>query len=1302
MAMQESDTNGFVFVSCGRGAGQGTVYRGEDSDTASFTSVLSLAGQGRSSIAVAPSNQAIVYIMAAQRSNGGGPGAYGLHGIYRSTAHGDVGTFVTRRQGNVAPPDLASRINQLLLSNPVIALLQECGYGSTSQYLNQGWYDNVLAVDPVDPNRVWAGGIDLWRSDDAGANWGTASYWWFTKGVSPQYAHADQHGIVFHPGYDGVGNRIMFAASDGGIARIDNARAPVNTTLAQLCGSPVAGAAAWTDRSNGYVTTQFYDGVPYPDGQAFFGGLQDNGTMRGSAGNTAWGVLAGGDGGYVAVDTLGDATPGNDVLFLANTGNSMKRSIDGGVSFTDVTAGIVDNGMLFIAPFAMNEGNRQQLWTGGYSLWRTTDHAATWTRATGANETCGNGSVSAIAVHPADGNRVLVGMSDGCYHYHHAALTAPDSGSWPGGTYLTGGTTQGLGLISWMAWHPTDLNVAYATISAFGVPNLLKTTDGGQTWAPSAGAGATALPQIPALSVVVNPVSPNQVHVGTDLGVFTSLDAGASWLLEAAGFPNTPVEALKFDDSVPPRLFAFTHGRGAFSVGTGCPVITVSPATIPDGFVGGSYDQTLSAIGGSTPYTFDLAAGTLPTGLTLGSSGTLTGTTAAGGTYTFTVRVTDAASCTGAHDYTVTVRRRPSVTSVTFESGPFTYRGIPFTATALVTGGDGLNLPVPVTYGGDCTNVSGSNGCTASATFAQTTTHEGSTATDSITILAATAHATAQPASAVAGDSSVVLQASLFSPTAMVNEGAVEFAVRQGATPIGAPISGVVTAGAASVVFPIPAGTPAGAYTVTPTYIPGSNFIAGAATAGTLTIAATCPAIAIGPPLLPAGVFGAPYAQALSATGGEAPYTFTIVEGALPAGFALTAGTMAGTPSAATSSSFTVQVTDANGCVGAAQYQLDIARASTTTTVLEAVAPWGAASVALTATVASPTALVGEGTVVFTVRQGATTIGTSVTSGPVVAGTAQAVFALPGGTPPGHYALDAVYVPGPNFTTATAAAATLTVSQPVDPQPPTGLMVDHIAGNRVRVRWTPPAIGPAPTAYVLEGGVARGDVLAVLPTGSASPVLDLDVPNGAYYARVHALVAGERSAASNEVPLLVNVPVPPSAPVAFTGAVHGTTLDLAWRQTFAGGVATGAVLEVSGDVNASVALPPGEHARFAGVPGGVYTLRLRATNAAGSSPATPSITLAVPSACAGAPLPPERMLAYRVGSTVTVIWDPPASGAAPSSYLLQVSGAFTAALPLTARAVSAAAAPGQYTVSVVAVNDCGASAATAPQTIVVP
>ena len=81
------------------------------------------------------------------------------------------------------------------------------------------------------------------------------------------------------------------------------------------------------------------------------------------------------------------------------------------------------------------------------------------------------------------------------------------------------------------------------------------------------GTGSNVIPDIPAHTIAINPSNGQKLYLGTDLGVFVSVDGGANWLVENnLQLPNVIVDALVFNKSGTIQLFAFTHGRGAWKV----------------------------------------------------------------------------------------------------------------------------------------------------------------------------------------------------------------------------------------------------------------------------------------------------------------------------------------------------------------------------------------------------------------------------------------------------------------------------------------------------------------------------------------------------------------------------------------------------------------------------------------------------------------------------------------------------------------------------------------------------------------
>lgn len=582
IAVQKAAPN-HVLVSCGTFA-PGVIFMSTDSETDQpWQEAWKVPSMGRTSLAIAPSRQNTIYALSS--SIGTGQFNNGLLGVFRSDANGDVGSWQTMVDNSTQNP-----VSRLLLTNPVQAVYADCFGKEKDIYLNQGWYDNTIAVDPKDPEIVWAGGTDLFRSNNGGRDWGVASYWWFTPGQDPGHAHADHHVIAFHPQFDGNTNQTMFVGNDGGVFETVNARAAVGTTLDAVCGNVPSDAVQWAVRSGNYAVTQFYSGALRQHGASYFGGTQDNGTVMGTDGDGPgkWSTIQGGDGGFVEVD------PKNEqVIYTSFPGPAIRKSTDGGTNFVDANAGLCTCGdpcekqgaacsvFPFITPFVMDRLDSRVLWTGGTRMFRTSDGAASWQPASApfsaanypGEEQTDSGLLSAIAINPKNSNVVLAGFAPsedlgsggGWIHRTDAAGAGDANTVWPR-------IRPRAGWVSSLAFDHKNSDVAYATYSSFNSDDgkdkghVFKSGDGGKSWSVIDGQGPQALPDIPVHSVVVDPLDSGRLYIGTDLGIFMSLDGGKTWKVENSGFPNVVVQHLVFVDGTPARLYAFTHGRGLWRV----------------------------------------------------------------------------------------------------------------------------------------------------------------------------------------------------------------------------------------------------------------------------------------------------------------------------------------------------------------------------------------------------------------------------------------------------------------------------------------------------------------------------------------------------------------------------------------------------------------------------------------------------------------------------------------------------------------------------------------------------------------
>ena len=528
-----------LFASCGT-FGPAAVFHSADGGDR-WEQVLPRAGDstGFIAIAISPSRPDVMYASAAS-GYAAGLGAYAL---LRSTGGGEAGTWQIVNRPTLQP------------GHP--NWLGWCEYDTTD---GQGWFAHTLAVDPVNANRLWVGGIDMYRSDDGGRTLNIVSYWWldhhYPRPDATPYMHADHHGVYFHPRYDGRGNQSVFFTNDGGVFRTDNAAARLTN---RSCPKVQNGAlqitrndlnpVTYRSLNNGLGIAQFVGGDVSDDGTFLLGGTQDNGsiTARVADGPNAWREVWQGDGGFAHIDSK------DRYLYVTNYGFSMRRKRFGGADFEDATGGIQDTGEFYV-PFEMDPNDPRVLWTGGTTPWRSSNRGGLWKRAASK---AFPGNVVSIGVSASNDDVVFAGLASGMiYKTSDAAAATP--------TWEPVGASFPRAPVSAVAVDPTTTDNVYAVFDTFDGNQIWRSDDGGRSWQAS----DRGLPEIAVNAVAVNPRNPQMVYAGTDAGVFESLDNGGSWHPVNERFAATIVAELVFRTGSS-ELYAFTHGRGAYSIDVG-------------------------------------------------------------------------------------------------------------------------------------------------------------------------------------------------------------------------------------------------------------------------------------------------------------------------------------------------------------------------------------------------------------------------------------------------------------------------------------------------------------------------------------------------------------------------------------------------------------------------------------------------------------------------------------------------------------------------------------------------------------
>ena len=507
------------------------------------------------------------------RSGGEGPDKPSGSGLYVSNNGGD--SFTQLKPGSAglpngpwgrieveyAPSD--ANIVYAFIEGVDSALYRSADGGKTWEQRDKSqmmvwrpFYFANLVVDPTNPDRLFKMNLRLIVSEVGGKSFSDAA----------GSTHADSHDIWINP----ANPKDLILGDDGGIWYSKD------------------GGGRWIKGENLPISQFYHVAVDNRDPYRVYGGLQDNSSWvaessyPGGVSNSRWENLYGGDGFWVIPDA---ADP--NVVYAEYQGGNIAR-IDMRTKQAREIQPKANKGeklrFNWNTPIHQSTRNPGTIYLGSQFLFRTRDQGQTWQRVSGdltTNDskrqqqelsggiTVDNSSaemhttIYSISESPRNANVIWVGTDDGVVQ-----LTRDDGKTWTNVTANLKDLPKSQNWVSWIEASAHDEGTAFAAIDRHTYcdldPHVFKTSDYGRSWTRIAGAaqGIRGYAHV----IRQDPVDPDLLYLGTEFGLWISIDGGKQWAeFKGGNFPSVAVR----DIAVQTRehdLVVATHGRGIWII----------------------------------------------------------------------------------------------------------------------------------------------------------------------------------------------------------------------------------------------------------------------------------------------------------------------------------------------------------------------------------------------------------------------------------------------------------------------------------------------------------------------------------------------------------------------------------------------------------------------------------------------------------------------------------------------------------------------------------------------------------------